>query len=117
MVVSIEEVASLVVGTAVVSAVLLAATLPWAREPAKLLPPLGAGLAGIVLWNVLLNLTHAAVLNVDGTLGLSAQDLGSGIVAMASVAVVGTMRRGRGREVAVAVCVIGLVTVLIDRFV
>jgi hypothetical protein len=122
VVVSVGEIFSLVVATAVVSIALLAAILPWAREPAKLLPFVGAALAGILVWNLLLNLTHlnlthATALNVDGMLGLSVQDLGSGIAALAFVAAVGAIRGGRAREVAVAACVIGLVTVVIDRFV
>ena len=86
MVVPIQEFVFVTVGSVVLSLVLLTALLPWAREVRRLVLIAVACLVGIIIWNVALNVTNAGALNVDKyVLGLSAQDIGSAVLALVVV--------------------------------
>ena len=82
MVVSVREFVFVTVGSVVVSVLVLGVLWPWARQVRRL-AVIGVAMAvGIVIWNLALNLTNATGLNVDSPiLGLSAQDVGSGVFA------------------------------------
>jgi hypothetical protein len=75
---------------------------------------------GIIIWNTLLNLTNATFLNVDSpVLGLSVQDVGSGVGAFLVAALVLRFVADRSAStgrVLGASAVAGFVTVLVDLF-
>src|SRR5919202_4581751 len=87
MVVSLREFAFVTVGSVVLSLVILGALWPWARQPRRLAAVAVASAIGIVAWNAALNFGNATGFNVDSpVLGLSLQDVGSGILAFAATA-------------------------------
>ena len=71
------------------------------------------------MWNVALNVAHAAALNVDSAiLGLSVQDVGSAVLAfVATLAALILANRGEpnGRKLG-ASAIVGFVTLIVDRF-
>jgi hypothetical protein len=119
MVVSVREFVVVTVGSVVVSLVVLAALWPWARRIRRLAVIGGAMAVGIVGWNLALNIGNATALNVDSPfLGLSAQDVGSGVLAAVATALAlgGIDRTEPLRRVLGASAIVGLVTIIIDLF-
>ena len=119
MVVSVREFVFVTVGSVVVSLVVLAGLWPWARQIRRLVV-IGLAMAvGIVVWNLALNIGNATALNVDSpVLGLSAQDVGSGVLAFIATALAlgRTERVDPLRRVVGASAIVGLVTVIVDLF-
>jgi hypothetical protein len=120
MVVSLREFVFVAVGSLVLSLAVVAAVWPWSRNLRTLV---GVGLSviiGVVAWNTVLNLTNAQSLNVDSPiLGLSAQDVGSGVCVFLVTLLIlrfatGTSER-MGRILA-ASATVGLLTILVDLF-
>jgi len=74
---------------------------------------------GIIIWNLALNVTNAGGLNVDKyVFGLSAQDIGSAVVAFVAVLLALILaERGHLRsQMLGAAAVVGVVTLVVDRF-
>jgi hypothetical protein len=79
-VVSLREYFFVIVGSVVLWLALTAVLFPWAGQARTLITIGLTTTPGIIIWNTLLNVTNATFLNVDSpVLGLSAQDVGSGI--------------------------------------
>jgi hypothetical protein len=119
VVVSLREFVFVTIGSVVVSLVVLAALWPWARQTRRLAVIGIATAVGIVVWNVALNVTNAAALNVDSPfLGLSAQDVGSGVLAFVATALaLSVTERGEPmRRVFGVAGTVGLVTIVVDLF-
>ena len=118
MVVEVREFVFVTVGSLVVSLVLLAALWPWARQARRLIAIAVATAVGIIVWNLALNLTNASALNVDSPgLGLSVQDVGSGVAAFIVTLLVLRLVTDRaepaGRVVGAA-AIVGIVTIVVD---
>ncbi len=118
MVVSPREFIFVSVGSVVVSLAVVAGLWPWARQIRRLAVIAVACAVGIVLWNLALNVGDAAGFNVDGpVLGLSLQDVGSGVLAFATTALalglLSDQSEPAGRVVGAA-AVVGIVTMLVD---
>ena len=120
MVVSLREFIFVTVGSVVLSLAILAALWPWARQPRRLLAIGLATAIGIIAWNTALNLTNATGLNVDSpVLGLSAQDVGSGVAAFLITLLVlrfVTERAEPTSRVLGASGIVGIVTIVVDLF-
>jgi hypothetical protein len=119
-VVSLREYIFVIVGSVVLSLAVIAALLPWARQARTLITIALTIMVGIIIWNTLLNLTNATFLNVDSAvLGLSAQDVGSGVGAFLVTGLVLRFITDRnasvGRVLGVST-VVGLVTIAVDLF-
>lgn len=119
MVVSIREFVFVTAVSVVLSLVILAALWPWARQLRRLVTVGVASAVGIVAWNLALNVGNATGFNVDSPVGLSLQDLGSGVLAFATTALVLGLLVDRaepaGRVVG-ASAIVGLVTIVVDLF-
>jgi hypothetical protein len=119
MVVSVRELVFVIVGSVVVSLAVLAALWPWTRQTRRLVV-IGLAVAiGIAVWNLALNVTNATALNVDSpVLGLSAQDVGSGVLAFVATALaLGLTERAEPlRRVLGASAIVGVVTIIVDLF-
>ena len=119
-VVSVREYVFVIVGSVILSLAVLGILFPWARQLRTLITIGVTTTLGIIIWNTLLNVTNATSLNVDSpVLGLSAQDVGSGIGAFLITTLV--LRFVTHRELSVgrilaASVTVGLVTVLVDLF-
>jgi hypothetical protein len=120
MVVSPREFIFVIAGSVVLSLLILAALWPWTRQPRRLATIALTTAVGIVIWNEALNLTNASALNVDSPfLGLSVQDVGSGVLAFATTALVLRLVTDRAEpagRVLAASAVVGAVTILVDLF-
>jgi hypothetical protein len=120
MVVSPREFIFVIVGSVVVSLALLAALWSWTRQPRRLVAIALATTVGIIVWNVALNVTNATSLNVDSpVLGLSVQDVGSGVLAFVTTFLVlrfVTDRAEPAGRVLGASAIVGVVTILVDLF-
>jgi hypothetical protein len=120
MVVSLREYLFVVVGSVVLGLAVLALLFEWVRETRTLITIGITTACGIVVWNTLLNVTNASSLNVDSpVLGLSAQDVGSGIAVFLLTALVmrfATDRTVPLKRVLAASLTVGLVTVVVDLF-
>ena len=120
MVVSLREFIFVTVGSVVLSLAVLAAVWPWARGLRRLATIGLATVVGIVVWNAALNLTNATALNVDSpVLGLSVQDVGSGVLAFVTTALVLRLLTDRtepASQIFGAAGIVGLVTILVDLF-
>ena len=109
---------------AVIAGGLAAAVLsawPWARLRRRFVLAGLATAAGVIVWNLVLNLTNATGFDVDGPiLSLSWQDAGSGVFAFSLAALVLGLLAERqepaGRVVGAA-AIAGLVAMLFDIFV
>ena len=119
-VVSLREYLFVVIGSVVLSLAAVAIVFPWARQARTLLTIGLTTAVGIIIWNTLLNVTNATFLNVDSPLlGLSAQDIGSGLGAFLVTALVLWFMSGRNPSAARvlgASAVVGLVTIAVDLF-
>src|SRR5438067_1627862 len=120
MVVSPREFIFVTVGSVVLSLLLLSAVWPWTRR-VRTLVTIGVTTAiGIIVWNAALNVTNAAALNVDSPfLGLSVQDVGSGVAAFLVTLLVLQFITDRSQptgRVVGASAIIGLVTIVVDLF-
>src|SRR5579859_1986430 len=120
MVVSLRDYAFVIVGSVVLSLLILIAIWPWTRQPRILLSIAVSAVIGIVLWNTLLNLTNAHALNVDSPfLGLSVQDVGSGVCAFLVTQLALQFATGSREPLSrnlVASATVGLVTIVVDLF-
>ena len=119
VVVPLREFLFVIVGSVALSLVILATIWLWTREPRLLGLIDGACLLGIVVWNIALNLADATSLNADSDiLGLSVQDVGSGVLAFLAVAAalaVGSHGTSPGRVLGAA-AIVGIVTLVVDRY-
>jgi hypothetical protein len=117
-VVSLREYAFVIIGSVVVSLAVLAVLFPWVRNARTLITVTLTTTIGIVIWNTLLNVTNATSSNVDSPfLGLSVQDVGSGVAACLVTALVLRFVTNKDEPVGgvmAASAVAGLVTVLVD---
>lgn len=118
MVVSVREFIFVTVGSIVLSLAVLAAVWTWARQVRRLITIGVATAIGIIFWNLLLNLTNATALNLDNRLlGLSAQDVGSGVAAFVVTLLVLRFVTDRAEpmsRVLGASAIVGIVTILVD---
>lgn len=100
---------------------LLLLAWPWARLRFRFLVVGVATAIGAIAWNLALWNANAANMDVDGpVLRLSFQDVGSGVLAFASVALalgLGTEPAEPARRVVTAAGISGLVTMILDLFV
>jgi hypothetical protein len=110
--------------SAVVAGVLVAVALaawPWGRKRGRFVAAGVATVVGWIAWHLLLNATHATGFDVDApVIGLSWEDVGSGVVALfATVLVLGlvTDRREAAVRVVGAACIAGVIAMLLDLFV
>jgi hypothetical protein len=120
MVVSPREFIFVIVGSVVVSLAILAAVWPWARDLRRLAVIAVAAVVGIILWNIALNVTNATALNIDSPfLGLSVQDVGSGVgaflVTLVALRFI-TDRASQMTRILGASAIVGVVTILVDLF-
>src|SRR5438270_5492714 len=117
-VVSLREYVFVIIGSIVVSLAVLAAVFPWVRNPRTLVTIALTTTVGIVIWNTLLNVMNATSLNVDSPfIGLSVQDVGSGVGAFLITMLVlrfVTHKNEPAARVLGASAVVGVVTVLVD---
>ena len=115
---SVTFVAALIAG--VLSAAALA-VWPWARSRGRFAFAGVATLVSWVAWHLLLNATHASGFDVDAPIiGLSWEDVGSGVIALfATVLVLGlvTDRREAAVRVVGAASIAGLIAMILDLFV
>ena len=119
MVVPLQEFVFVTVGAVVLSLLIVAALMPWARLLRRLVLIGGACAIGIILWNVALNVANANALNVDSEIaGLSVQDVGSAVLAFIAtlIALVVGDRGQPLRRVLSVSAIVGLTTLLVDRF-
>jgi hypothetical protein len=110
--------------SAAVAGVLAAAALaawPWAQRRGRFAIAGIATLVSWIAWHLLLNVTRATGFDVDAPIiGLSWEDVGSGVVALfATVLVLGlvTERREAAVRVVGAASIAGLVAMVLDLFV
>lgn len=120
MVVSLREFIFVITGSVVLSLAVLAAFWPWTRRLSTLVTIAVTTAVGILLWNLALNVTNASSLNVDSRfLGVSVQDIGSGIAAFLLTLLVlrfVTDRTAPISRVLGASGVVGVITILVDLF-
>ena len=110
--------------SAVVAGVLVAVALAawhWGRKRGRFAVAGVATVVGWIAWHLLLNATHATGFDVDApVIGLSWEDVGSGVIALfATVLVLGlvTDRREAAVRVVGAACIAGVIAMLLDLFV
>src|SRR5438034_8861315 len=118
MVVSIREFVFVVVGSVALSLVVLVALSPQSRNARRLIAIAVSTTIGVLLWNIALDVTNASALNVDSPLlGLSAQDVGSGVAAFVLSLVVLRLSIDRAEPFSrslSAATVVGIVTIVVD---
>ena len=111
---------------ALLAAIVVAAVLywryPWSRQSGRLGTAAIATFVAWLLWRVVLQLSNADNLDVDNPflLGLSAQDVGSGVLAFLLTALPLGLLRERGEpahRVVVTAAIAGALAVLVDRFI
>lgn len=119
-VVSLREYIFVLVGSVVLSVAVVALLFAWARNARTLTAIALSTIVGIIIWNTLLNVTNATFLNVDSpVLGLSVQDVGSGVGAFVVTLLVLRFVTDRGAssgQVLGASAVAGLLTIVVDLF-
>jgi hypothetical protein len=110
--------------SAVIAGVLAAVALavwPWARKQGRFAVAGVATVVGWIAWHLLLNATRATGFDVDAPIiGLSWEDVGSGVIALfATVLVLGlvTDRWEAAVRVVGAACIAGVIAMLLDLFV
>ncbi len=115
--VAVTYVSALLAG-ALVAGVL--AIWPWARRRGRFAVAGIATLASWIAWHLLLNATRASGFDIDAPIiGLSWEDVGSGVVALFLVALVFglvTERREAAVRVVGAASIAGLIAMLLDLF-
>jgi hypothetical protein len=120
VVVSLQEFVFVIVGSVALSLVVLAALSPRTRNPRRLIAIAVSAAVGILVWNIALDVTNASALNVDSPLlGLSAQDVGSGVAAFIVTLLVLRLVIDRAEPFSrsfSAAAVVGIVTVVVDLF-
>ena len=119
MIVPVSEIVFVTVGSVVLSLIILAAIWTWTRSARRLVLIGTACAFGIIAWNVALDVANVGVLNVDSAfLGLSVQDVGSALLALIAVALaLIAFDRGVPRSLSLgAALIVGLATLLVDRF-
>jgi len=94
---------------------------PWARMRLRFLIGAGATFLGYEGWHLLLNVSNGRNFDVDNPalLGLSAEDVGSGIVAyVLAVLILGLVvdRKEPSERVVTAGVIVGLLAIVVDRF-
>lgn len=101
--------------------VLLLLTWPWARVRFRFVVAGVATAIGAIAWNLALWNANATNMDVDGPiLRLSYQDVGSGVLAFATVALalgLGTEPAEPARRIVTAAALAGVVTMILDLFV
>lgn len=119
MVVEPTELVVVIVGSVVLSTIVLAALWPWTRD-ARRLAALAVGMTvGIIAWNVMLNVTGAVAMNVDSAYRVSAQDVGSGVFAFAVACLALGLVAGRDAKAVQVVsmaAIAGILTLVVDLF-
>ncbi len=94
---------------------------PWARVRYRFAVAGISTVVGAVGWNLALWNANATNMDVDGPiLHLSFQDIGSGVLAFATVALalgLGTESQEPARRVITAAAIAGIITVILDLFV
>jgi hypothetical protein len=103
----------------ILTLVIVVAVWPRVRDPGQLAALVIGMVVGIVAWNVMLNLTGAAAMNVDSAYRVSGQDVGSGVFVLATASLaLGLVanRGGRADRVVGVAAVAGLVTLVVDLF-
>jgi len=92
----------------------------WSRAHGRFAIGAGATVIGFVLWRLVLLSANATNLDVDGpVLGLSFEDVGSGVLSFALTAVALGLGRDRGEpagRVIGAAAIAGVLAILVDRF-
>ena len=120
MVVSVREFIYVTVASVVVSLIILGLVWPRTRQARELVTIAASTAVGIIIWNLALNVTNATSLNVDSPfLGLSAQDVGSGVAAFVVTFLVlrfVSPRLEPATRVLGIAAVVGLVTLVVDLF-
>ena len=120
MVVPFQEFAFVIVASVLLSLAALSALWPWARAGRRLVVIAVAMSVGIIAWNVALNVGNATGFNVDSRfLGLSFQDIGSGVLAFTTTALalgILTERQEAANRVVGAAMIVGVITIVVDRF-
>ena len=111
---------------ALLAAVVVAAALylryPWSRQRGRFGVAAIATFVAWILWRVVLQLSNADNLDVDNPLllGLSAQDVGSGVLAFLLTALpMGLIidRDGPANRVVAIAAIAGALAILVDRFI
>src|SRR5438270_3318437 len=107
---------------AIVVAVVLYWRYPWSRQRARLGTAAIATFVAWLLWRLVLQLSNAENLDVDNPLllGLSAQDVGSGVLAFLFTALPLGLFSGReepARRVVTTAAIAGALAILVDRFI
>ncbi len=97
------------------------AAWPWARERATFVVAGVAAMLGMMAWNFVLHGSNTASLNVDApVIGLSWQDVGTGVWAfLVTALVLGLVYRrdAEAQRVVAAAAIAGLVAMVFDIFV
>ncbi len=111
---------------ALLAAIVVAAVLywryPWSRRRGRFGTAAIATFVAWILWRVVLQLSNAENLDVDNPLllGLSAQDVGSGVLAFLLTALpmgLVTDRDEPARHVVATAAIAGALAILVDRFI
>lgn len=119
MVVGLDEIVVVTIISIILSIGVLAALWPWARDPRRLVAMAVGMTIGIVAWNVMLNLTNAAAMNVDSAYRVSGQDVGSGVFAFAVACLaLGLVadRDAKASQVVGMAAIAGIITLFVDLF-
>jgi len=110
----------------VLAAIVVAAVLywryPWSRQRGRLRTAAIATFVAWIIWRLVLQLSNADNLDVDNPLllGLSAQDVGSGVLAFLLTAVPLGVRSERdepAHRVVATAAIAGGLAMLVDRFI
>jgi lipopolysaccharide export LptBFGC system permease protein LptF len=111
---------------ALLAAIVVAAALywryPWSRQRGRFGIAAIATFVAWILWRVVLQLSNADNLDVDNPLllGLSAQDVGSGVLAFLLTALAMGLiieRDGPANRVTAIAAIAGALVILVDRFI
>ena len=119
MVVEPAEIVIVSLMSCILTLAVVVAFWPGMRELRHLAALVIGMVIGIVAWNVMLNLTNAAAMNVDSAYRVSGQDVGSGVFAMAATSLalgLVAKRNERADRVVGVAAVAGLVTLFVDLF-
>jgi hypothetical protein len=113
------EILAVCVASVILTLIVVVAVWPRVRDPRQLVALVVGMVVGIVAWNVMLNLTNAAAMNVDSAYRVSGQDVGSGVFALAAgvlaLGLIADRNEPAGRVVGAA-AIAGLLTILVDLF-